>query len=75
MINAHEAQLQLIQLLQRVQQGEQIIIAEEGLPIARLVPLKEPIPPRKPGSAAGQIIIADDFDAPLPDTILEAFER
>jgi hypothetical protein len=39
------------------------------------VPFKKPIRNRKPGSAKGKIIIADDFDAPLPDDILEEFYK
>ena len=75
MINAYEAQLQFDQLLKRVRAGEQIIIAEEGQPVARLMPLPQPLPPRTPGSAAGQIVISEDFNDPLPEAILDAFEQ
>ncbi len=75
MLNVHEAQVQLAQLLERARQGEEIIIAEAGQPVARLVLIDKPIAPRVPGSASGQIVIADDFDAPLPESILGAFER
>ena len=75
MLNVHEAQVQLAQLLERARQGEEIIIAEAGQPVARLVLIDKPIAPRVPGSAAGQVVIADDFDAPLPESILGAFER
>jgi len=74
-LNIHEAQAQLAQLLERARQGEEIIIAEAGQPVARLVLIDKPIAPRVPGSAAGQVVIADDFDAPLPESILGAFER
>jgi len=74
-LNIHEAQTQLAQLLERVRQGEEIIIAEAGRPVARLVLIDRPIAPRVPGSAAGQVVIADDFDAPLPESILGDFER
>ena len=73
-LNVHEAQIQLIQLLKRARQGEEIIIAEAGRPVARLVPIDKPVAPRVPGSAAGQVVIANDFDTPLPESILEAFE-
>jgi prevent-host-death family protein len=75
MLNVHEAQVQLAQLLERARQGEEIIIAEAGQPVARLVLIDKPIAPRVPGSGAGQVVIADDFDAPLPESILGAFER
>jgi len=74
-LNVHEAQAQLAQLLERVRQGEEIVISEAGRPVARLILIDKPIAPRVPGSAVGQVVIADDFDAPLPESILEAFER
>ena len=46
-----------------------------GKPVAKLVPLEKPGHDRKPGSAKGKIIIADDFDAPLPDDILKEFYK
>ena len=64
-----------LQLLERVRQGEAIIIAEAGRPVARLVLIDRPTVPRVPGSAAGQVMIADDFDAPLPESVLGDFER
>ena len=73
-VNIHEAKTHLSQLLARVKEGEEIIIAKAGKPIARLVPLVERPVQRVPGSAKGQIAIASDFDAPLPEAILEAFE-
>jgi len=72
-LNIHEAQTQLAQLLERVRQGEEIIIAEAGRPVARLVLIDRPTAPRVPGSAAGQVVIADDFDAPLPESILKTY--
>lgn len=73
-VNVHEAKTHLSRLLQRAAAGEEIVIARAGVPVARLVaysPLQEP---RKPGALKGQIWIADDFDDPLPEEILAAFE-
>jgi prevent-host-death family protein len=72
-LNVHEAQTQLAQLLERARKGEEIIIAEAGRPVARLVLIDRPTAPRVPGSAAGQVVIADDFDAPLPESILKTY--
>ena len=72
-VDIHEAQTHLSQLLARVRMGEEVIIAEAGQPIARLVPVFERPVERVPGSAAGKVIVAPDFDAPLPEDILEAF--
>lgn len=74
-VNIHEAKTNLSKLLTRVGIGEEVIIAKSGKPIARLVPLVETPRQRIPGSAAGKITIAPDFDVPLPEDLLENFER
>lgn len=73
-VNIHEAKTQLSQLLQRISLGEEVIIAKAGKPIARLVPFAAGPKPRAAGSAQGQVWIAPDFDAPLPEDVLTAFE-
>jgi prevent-host-death family protein len=75
MLNIRQARTQFSQLLDRVQCGEEIIIAKAGRPIARLVPISMPAKPRKPGSAKGLITLSADFDAPLPDSVLDDFEK
>lgn len=65
-INIHEAKTQLSKLLSRVVQGEEIVIARAGRPIAKLVPVQAD-QTRRPGRYAGQGYIAEDFDAPLRD--------
>jgi prevent-host-death family protein len=62
-VNVHEAKTHLSRLLEAVEAGEEIIIARAGKPVARLAPLEEPRQPRRPGALAGQIWIAEDFDA------------
>jgi len=73
-VNIHEAKTNLSRLLRRVSAGEEIVIAKAGRPIARLVPVTQKPARRVPGSAAGQVIIVPDFDAPLPEDILRGFE-
>lgn len=73
-VNVHEAKTHLSRLLERVEAGEEIVIARAGRPVARLLPAG-PVEARVPGSARGQVTIRDDFDAPLPDELLEDFER
>ena len=73
-VNIHEAKTKLSQLLEKVQAGEEVVIAKAGQPIARLVPINAPRKPRVPGSARGEIVLADDFDAPLPEEIQRYFE-
>ncbi len=74
-VNVHEAKTHFSKLLARVMEGEEIIIAKAGKPVARLVPIKKQPERRFPGSAKGKITIAPDFDAPLSDSVLELFEK
>ncbi len=74
-VNLYEAKTHLSQLVKEAAAGREIIIANAGEPMARLVPLaKESRPVREPGQWKGRIWIADDFDDPLPEDILAAFE-
>jgi prevent-host-death family protein len=72
-VNIHEAKTHFSQLIQRVAAGEEITIARAGVPVARLVPIEKKKGVRPMGVARGEIWIADDFDAPLPDDLLAAF--
>jgi prevent-host-death family protein len=73
-VNVHEAKTHLSKLLERVEAGEEVIIARAGHPVARLVPFARP-GKRPLGLDAGRGFIASDFDAPLPDDLLADFER
>lgn len=65
--NIHEAKTHFSKLLERVLNGEEIIIAKAGKPVARILPVVTDVSPRKPGNDAGKIIIAPDFDDPLEE--------
>lgn len=69
----HEAKTHLSKLVERAAQGEEVVIAKAGRPVARLVPYVESDEPRKLGAWKGRIWMADDFDE-LPPDILAAFE-
>lgn len=73
-VNTHEAKTQFSRLLRRVAGGEEITIANRGVPVARLVPVDGKSAHRKLGIFRGKFIVPDDFDAPLPAEILDAFE-
>ena len=73
-VNTHEAKTRFSRLLRRVAAGEEITISNRGVPVARLVPIPAEETTRKLGVFRGQMTIPDDFDAPLPDDILDAFE-
>ena len=72
--NIHEAKTHWSALLRRVAAGEEITIANRGVPVARLVPVTAKTMQRTLGILRGKFTVPDDFDAPLPDDILEAFE-
>lgn len=71
--NLYEAKLNLSRLVDRAAAGEEIVIAKNGKPMAKLVPLP-PQPKRVPGGWEGKVWIADDFNDPLPDGLLDLFE-
>lgn len=73
-VNVHEAKTHLSRLLERVAAGDEVVIAKAGKPVARLVPVAPP-GKRPLGLDAGKVWIADDFNAPLPDELLDEFER
>jgi len=68
----HAAKTHLSRLLDRVEAGEEIVIARNNRPVARLVAYTEE-PVRAPGRLRGQLIIAKDFDDPLPEDLVRAF--
>ena len=65
-LNLYEAKTQLSSLVDQAAAGAEIIIAKNGKPMAKLVPIKERIL-RKPGKYKGKIWISKGFDAPMPD--------
>ncbi len=73
-VNIHEAKTHFSRLLQRVAAGEEVIIARAGVPVAKLVAVEPKKAKTRPlGFARGEVWVADDFDAPLPDEILAGF--
>lgn len=66
-VNVHEAKTHLSRLLQRVASGEEITIANAGVPVARLIPIERSGKNRELGTDRGKVWIADDFDAPSPE--------
>lgn len=74
-VNVHDAKTQFSRLLARVGEGEEVIIAKAGKPVARLVPIGKKIKQRIPGSAKDKVIVANNFNEPLSDTVLNTFEK
>ncbi len=69
----HEAQTKLSQLVERAEAGEDIVIARNGTPVARLVAVASVNAlAAVHGALRGRVRIAEDFDE-LPDDIAESF--
>lgn len=74
-VNMHEAKTQFSKLVTRVEAGEEIVIARNGEPVARLVAVERPARGRQPGLDRGVFRVPEDFDAPLATDVLSEFER
>jgi prevent-host-death family protein len=64
--NIHEAKAQFSKIMRRIEQGQDVLIARDGVVIARIVPERSARGFRI-GRDAGKGKIAEDFDAPLPE--------
>lgn len=73
LVNVQEAKTHLSRLLEQVEAGEEVIISRAGKPVARMTAWTPPPTPRIPGGDVGQVRIGEDFDAPLPEDLREAF--
>ena len=74
-INIYEAKTQLSTLVDQASKGKSFVIAKSGTPLAKLVPLDAGKRAKiKLGLMKGKIKFTKDFDAPLPDDALDAFE-
>jgi len=72
-VNVHDAKTHLSRLLERVEAGEEVVIARAGRPIARLVPYARRTRPRPLGIWRGQVEIAPDFDE-ASEELIRLFE-
>lgn len=65
--NIHESKTHFSRLIEKVLNGEEVIIAKAGKPVARILPIIDDTSPRVFGLDKGKVKIASDFDAPLPE--------
>jgi prevent-host-death family protein len=73
-INIHEAKVHLSRYVDRVLDGETVILCRRNVPVAQLVPIAQPgSQPRPFGLAKGQFEVPDDFDEPLSKEELDAW--
>ncbi|MFN5924485.1 MAG: type II toxin-antitoxin system Phd/YefM family antitoxin [Pseudanabaena sp.] len=74
-VNIHQAKTNLSRLLARVELGEEIVISNRGVPVAKLVPFCTSSNRKASlGIDKGRFIVPEDFNDPLPEDILSAFE-
>ncbi len=73
LVNIHDAKTNFSKYIHQVLEGEDIIIAKGGKPVAILIPYVSATEERHGGQFKGMITIGDDFDAALPDEILKLF--
>ncbi len=73
-VSVTEAKARLSALIDRAVAGEEIVITRHGRPVAKLVAADALREPRKLGLLKGRVRISPDFDAPLPEDLLDAFE-
>jgi antitoxin (DNA-binding transcriptional repressor) of toxin-antitoxin stability system len=72
-VNVYETKTHMSRLLAQVEEGQEFIVKRADKPIARLIPFVARIPERPFGLFAGEIVIGDDFDDPLPEETSRAF--
>jgi antitoxin (DNA-binding transcriptional repressor) of toxin-antitoxin stability system len=74
-VSVEEIQQDVSAVLRRVEAGETLIVVRTGKPIAEIKPvIAAPEALRPFGLCAGEFTVPEDFDAPLPENIIKAFE-
>ena len=63
----HDTRAKLSELVAAAERGEEVVIARDGTPAARLVPVSTHAAPVRLGRLQGEIELGPDFDAPLPE--------
>lgn len=71
-VSVHEAKTHLSRLLRKATAGEEVVITRSGRPVARLVPIEQSRPLF--GVDEGRFVVPEDFDEPLDEDLLRAFE-
>ena len=75
LVGVHEAKTHLSRLLKDVAAGEEVVITSRGKAVATLGPPPLEHGRRIFGIDRGRFVVPDDFDAPLPDDLLDEFEN
>ncbi|WP_310487078.1 type II toxin-antitoxin system Phd/YefM family antitoxin [Chamaesiphon sp. VAR_69_metabat_338] len=72
-ITLPEANNHFLELIQQIKTGEEVLISEAGIVIARISPMSNAKMPRVPGQDKGRVTMSADFNEPLPSDILDGF--
>jgi prevent-host-death family protein len=70
--NIHEAKTQLSRIIERVEQGDEVVISRAGKPVAKVVPLVAHVKRTGRGSLRGKLVLADDWDSPETNAAIAA---
>lgn len=70
--NIHEAKTQLSKLIEKVLEGEEVVISKAGKPLVKLIAYQVNRETRKPGNWQGKVKMSEDFDE-LPEEVLKSF--
>ena len=73
-VNIYDAKTRLSQLVDKAASGEDVVVSRNGKPLVRITRLEGPRRRVKFGVLKGKVTVREDFDAPLPDSVLAAFE-
>jgi prevent-host-death family protein len=73
-VNIYDAKTRLSQLVDVAAAGADVVVSRNGKPLVRITQLRDPKRPIRYGLLKGRVRVAADFDAPLPDDIVAAFE-
>jgi prevent-host-death family protein len=73
-VNIDEARARLSQLVDKAASGEDVVLSRNGKPLVRITQLHGPKRGIQFGLLKGKLVVPADFDAPLPDQVLDAFE-
>lgn len=75
-VNIYEAKTRFSELIDAASHGKTVVIAKSGTPMAKLSPLDSGFTKGiRLGLMRDEIIIGDDFDAPLPENVLAGFDE
>jgi len=72
MVGIHEAKTNFSKLIKQAEAGQEIVVANAGKPVAKIIAYKSTRADRKPGLLAGRIVIKPGFEE-LPDGFGDAF--